>query len=84
MSILGDIVSFFTSLFGSLLTFIVTIKDSIIYGLKFVLDFFMLIPNFLMSTFFPNLPEFFSTTLYGLMGFMLFIVAAKIFMFLKG
>ena len=80
----SNIVEFFASIIPTVFGFVGTFLNSILNGIAFVFSLFTTIPNFLMQNFFPNLPPFFETGLYGLMGFMLFILVTKIIISIKG
>lgn len=78
------ILNFFGTLIGTVGGFIFTSIESIIRGLGFVLSMFTVIPNYLMNEFFPSMPYFFQDALYGLLGFMIFILVTKIIISIKG
>lgn len=52
-------------------------------GIDFITWIFTTIPNFLFNDFIPKLPLFFQSAFYGLLGFMLFILATKIILSIK-
>ncbi len=58
--------------------FLTTFIKTFVSGLEFTFSLFTYVPNFLMNTFIPNMPSFFQTAFFGILGFMLFILGLKI------